>query len=433
MTGRASKPETRAFASHTPKWQRFQTSVALSSVKASENTTNVYQRQYAHVYANRLNELKQRCWDNVPDNGSSGVIKCERVLDLQEETPCVVVGTVIKEYGDKDAYKNSKCRPNDTLVLEDESGRVNLQTDRVHEYATGAILAIQGTVKEGGLLHVDAVYTPTPPKKAPALPKKEMKSSSSGQVPHVLLLSGLSCGGPNTPSLQRDMLLAYLQGHLATAASKVCRVIVAGGSTFPENPSFGVKEMDMFLAQCCASGIPVDLLPGKDDPTTANWPQRPIHSSLLKQTDAFGSTFLAKTPNPYAAGLGDKYVLGTDGRNVTDLVQFLMEPTDNKMTDVDEAPTPVTELEALERTLQWGHLCPTGPDSVPTMPHAESDPMIIPHMPDIYFAGNCEQFATKALGKTRLVCIPKFATTGEAVLVNLETLNCELLRFDDSC
>jgi DNA polymerase delta subunit 2 len=75
--------------------------------------------------------------------------------------------------------------------------------------------------------------------------------------------------------------------------------------------------MDIFLAQVCATGIPVDLMPGMDDPTTSNWPQRPIHSSLLKETDAFGDKFLAKTPNPYASAIGDKYVLGTDGRNVT--------------------------------------------------------------------------------------------------------------------
>jgi DNA polymerase delta subunit 2 len=423
--------EKRAFASHTPKWQRFQTSVALSSVKTSENGTNVYQRQYAHVYANRLNELKQRCWDNVPTSDSNGVavVRCERVLDLQEETPCVVVGTVIKEFGDKDAYENSKCRPNDTLVLEDESGRVNLKTDNVHDYATGAILAVQGIVKEGGLLHVESFYTPSAPKPA-SIAQSELTPASNGSAPHVLLISGLSCGDPNASSLQRDMLLAYLQGHLSTSASKVCRVIVAGGSTYPTDATFGAKEADMFFAQCCASGIPVDLLPGKDDPTTANWPQRPIHSSLLKETDAFGSKFLAKTPNPYASGLGDKYVLGTDGRNVTDLVQFLLSKNEKKD---DEAASPVTELEALERTLQWGHMCPTGPDSVPTMPHAESDPMIIPHMPNVYFAGNCSKFATKTCSdSTRLVCIPKFATTGEAVLVNLDTLGCEILRFDDS-
>jgi DNA polymerase II small subunit/DNA polymerase delta subunit B len=31
--------------------------------------------------------------------------------------------------------------------------------------------------------------------------------------------------------------------------------------------------------------------------------------------------------------------------------------------------------------------------------------------------------------KTRLICVPKFSETGEAVLVNLKTLAVEILRF----
>jgi DNA polymerase delta subunit 2 len=67
---------------------------------------------------------------------------------------------------------------------------------------------------------------------------------------------------------------------------------------------------------------------------------------------------------------------------------------------------------------------------------------------DIYFCGNCEEgFATKLVAfnddengdaamdegarvpSTRLICVPKFSETGEAVLVNLKTLEVELLRF----
>lgn len=412
----AAQKEKRAFASHIPKWQQFQTSVALSSVKTSESATNVYQRQYAHVYANRLNELKSRCWDNVPDNG---VNRCQRVLDIAEDVPNIVVGTLIKEFGVMDLFDASMCRPDDILVLEDESGRVHLKTDQVHQYATGAIIAVQGTVQAGGSLAVETFFPPA----AMDFPRIEgcLNPSSSGHDPHVLFVSGLNCGEPNASSIQRDMLLAYIQGFLTPTASKVCRVIVAGCSTHPGDAAYGAKEMDAFLAQICATGIPVDLVPGVDDPTTANWPQRPIHSSLVKETDAFGKTFLAKTPNPYASGIGDKYVLGTDGRNVTDLAQFLRD-TDG----------PVSEIKALETTLRWGHICPTGPDSVPTMPHPVSDPMILPCKPHIYFAGNCSAFATKIVDDTRLVCIPKFSISGTAVLVNLETLGCELLRFDDS-
>lgn len=117
-------------------------------------------------------------------------------------------------------------------------------------------------------------------------------------------------------------------------------------------------------------------------------------------------------------------MLGTDGRNVSDLQKYLA--TREKT---------FTPLEALRESLRWQHICPTGPSSVPTVPHGETDPMVLVNMPHLYFAGNCESFATELVEQgdmeTRLVTVPKFAETGEVVLVNLDTVDCELVRFDD--
>jgi DNA polymerase delta subunit 2 len=65
--------------------------------------------------------------------------------------------------------------------------------------------------------------------------------------------------------------------------------------------------------------------------------------------------------------------------------------------------------------------------------------------PDLYFAGNCSKFATSLVAtggvnndssssnkrQKRLVCLPKFGETGEAVLVNMKTLGVELLCFEE--
>jgi len=280
----------------------------------------------------------------------------------------------------------------------------------------------------------------------------------------------------------------------------VCRVILAGGliappqkqesadhsssslqikkkkttsfsNTFPSMlNAAGMRELDGFCLQVAGSaGVPIDVLPGKDDPTTANWPQRPLHSSLLPLSDRFlaggqqqpdGVGLLQRTPNPYAASMqipnqkhsgdssnsnkGNQYVVGTDGRNIQDLVQsLLLEQNEDEETPEDGAAVPsssslrpVTELEALEKTLRWGHICPTGPSSVPCQPHSISDPMVLDCQPDLYFCGNSSQFDTTLLEeeegeKIRLVCVPKFAETGEAVLVNLVTMGVELLRFEE--
>lgn len=423
LTTTADNKVKRAFATHTPMWQRFQTDVTLSSLKTSDVQQNVYQRQYSHVYAQRLAMLKPRCLEAVPKD----IPRVARVLDLREDSPGVVVGTLVKECQDdkeEPKFSGKVCRESDVMYLEDESGRVTLETKELHEWSTGVVVAVEGVVKEGGVLHVSTFYTPTVAP-SPTSIEGETKAAfnTNGDTPqaapHVLLISGLNCAAPGVCSLTRDMLLGYLEGDLGQDAAKVCRVIIAGNSA--ASSAQAVKELDGWIAQVCAAGIPISLIPGQDDPSTANWPQRPFHSSLLKYGGSFvDKSLLSRTPNPIACGLGDRYVIGTDGRNVSDLLQHIFL---------------TTELEALKFTLACGHVCPTGPSSVPTVPTAEIDPMVLEETPHLYFGGNCDSFATDLVEndecKTRVVCVPKFSETGEAVLINLDTLDCEVLCFDD--
>jgi DNA polymerase II small subunit/DNA polymerase delta subunit B len=265
----------------------------------------------------------------------------------------------------------------------------------------------------------------------------------------------------------------------------------------------GCREFDSFCYQIIYEiGIPLTILPGKDDPTTANWPQRPLHKSFLPvslRSMPDVKKILSVVPNPFAALYRstytvqnendsfekkdvEQYVIGTDGTNVQDLVQRLLGPSKGKQRQHNEARKneaapevdtkdyidmirddngndtrhtpatvsyePISELDALEYTLRWGHICPSGPDTVPTIPHGPEnpDPMVLMEsLPSIYFAGNCSQFATKLVDtsssystqpeqqrqQSRLVCIPKFSNTGEAVMVNLRTLQVQLLRFEE--
>ena len=328
--------------------------------------------------------------------------------------------------------------------------------------------------------------------------------------PYVLLISGLGCGASNAGTeegdeaeaggsldLRRDLVLDYLAGHTdgARDGARVARVILAGGgcagpaaladiaaatkanqgATFgasggggagpakgatgavasPNDPSLPIKELDLFLSELCASGVPVDCVPGRHDPTTAVWPQRPLHPCLLPVSSTYDQ-MLRRAPNPYEAAVGGKVVLGTDGRNVADLRRYLAtvreeddkmdvdvdvdgEDDDNDDNDEKEQVSSVqqldapTTLEALEATLRFAHLAPTGPDSLPTYPAFEDDPFVMDVKPDLYFAGNCDGYATKVTeAGTRLVCVPTFDTTGQAVLVNLRTMDCEVIGFADA-
>jgi DNA polymerase delta subunit 2 len=425
----------RAFCSHQPKWQRFQPTLMKSETKnaaQNEKETFQYQRQYSHVYSQRLTALRPRCWKSFETIAPAAeeYTRTNRVLELREDVPSRIVGTLVKETTDKDeaTIGTTKCRPSDVLFLEDESGRVALNIRNPHQYCTGIVVGIQGKVDRQGVFHVNILVLPTlaPPPNVTGV--SLVSASLSGApddtdtkvAPHLLLVSSLLCGDANVPSVPREMLLSYLQGQFTQDAAKVCRVLVLGGGPSSQEPLLGVKELDAFLLQLTKAGIPVDIMPGKHDPTTANWPQRPLHPSLLPHATAM----VHRTPNPYAAALGPHWIVATDGANVQDLQHYAT-------TDNGDVPARLTDIQALMRTLEWSHICPTGPDSMPTVPHMEQDPMVLESQPHLYVSGNADHFATATLNGTTLLCVPKFSETGEAVLVNLETLGVERLRFQE--
>ena len=442
------------------------------------------------------------------DNNDTNYQTVNRILELKEDEPSKVVGTIIVESlngNNEDSYCNDEeagddrqlhpdvvCRSCDQLFLEDESGRVALRFARdesdtkkkkkkknfAYEYCTGVVVGVQGYVDALGVMHVKRIVAPALPPPftaaaaaADATDHCQDKNEQTTTAPHLLLVSSLHCGDPGVSSLPRELLVSYLQGHFGPKASKVAMVVVAGSGPGTLDPTMGLREFDLFGLQITrTAGLPLDVLPSAKDPTTRNWPQRPLHSSLLPHTlravnnsadnNNNGNNNNNKqpmtnmTPNPYQAQIGDRLVLGTDGLNVRDLQKYILKPpSSDSDNDNDNMPQRLTELEALEQTLRWAHLCPTGPNSPDIGMVPLGDPMAMnsKQSPNIYFCGNSnEGFATKLLkhknttttaasssssssssseGKTRLVCVPKFSETGEAVLVNLNTLAVEVLRF----
>jgi len=67
-------------------------------------------------------------------------------------------------------------------------------------------------------------------------------------------------------------------------------------------------------------------------------------------------------------------------------------------------------------------------------PFQDRDPFVIEETPHIFFAGNQPEYASRLVEgkhgqKVRIISIPKFNETGEIVLVNLSTLESEVLKF----
>jgi DNA polymerase delta subunit 2 len=377
----------------------------------------------------------------------------------------------------------------DLLHLEDESGRVELSCELgengmevesedgldANKVATGVVAAVVGEVSaDKGVMHVKSIHFAGPA----AFDAEDTSSADDirgslvneeqSEDPKILLVSGLACG-TNSPldnqtggslALRREMLLEYLTNSNLGNGASISRVIVAGGGVAPkpiesnkENikcngkskkseptpMASSLRELDLYFSEILSSGIPLDYVPGWHDPTNANWPQRPIHSCLMPNSCSFADLF-SRSTNPYESVVGGVRVLGSDGLNVADLRRFL-----TKAEGGEGEAVAIDAIEALNQTFRYGHVAPTGPDSLPMFPSSESDPFILNKRPAVYFSGNNEKFETRLVDAngaevkssdsendlSRLICIPSFALTGEAILVNLKTLDCEVISFND--
>lgn len=172
----------------------------------------------------------------------------------------------------------------------------------------------------------------------------------------------------------------------------------------------------------------------------------------------------------------------------TDLSSLLVDESGNSINTTNAKDAPELCLQALKKTLQWAHLAPTAPDTLPCYPLTAGDPFIMPTLnskendpasskddcntPHVLFAGNqvcnpppppphprhissfssCTDVLTSSSSssfcpfaplqacfaseliqtdkyRTLLVCVPVFRTTGTAVLVNLRTLKASTINF----
>ncbi|KAA8575199.1 hypothetical protein EYC84_004396 [Monilinia fructicola] len=90
-------------------------------------------------------------------------------------------------------------------------------------------------------------------------------------------------------------------------------------------------------------------------------------------------------------------------------------------------------LRMMEAMCRWRCCAPTAPDTLWSYPFQDADPFIIKTCPHIFFAGNQPSFDSASIegpdGQTvRLISIPSFEETGEMVLLDVETLEAEVVR-----
>jgi DNA polymerase delta subunit 2 len=249
------------------------------------------------------------------------------VLDISDVRSCVIAGTVYKEMKLKpcilDEYTKTAggapgvaatryMSPDDSLILEDEYGRVGLTgaADKlpVRSMVSGMVVAVLGREVAGGKFEVEAVFSPGMAPQQP-LPRSLLSSAgaasdAAARAPaYMLVVSGLGLGTPGLDHTPVQLLMDYITGLLCSGdeqsarSARIVRVVVAGNSlhrmekkkttTGTRNEDVEaqemvgpLKELDVLLTQLSAA-VHVHLCPGESDPSNFTLPQQPLHKCLL--------------------------------------------------------------------------------------------------------------------------------------------------------
>jgi DNA polymerase delta subunit 2 len=414
--------------------------------------TQVFRNQFAALYGQRLAQMRagvlaaaRQQWATL----GADVTWANSILGIPNDARCVVIGTIYKNMALKpnilDEYHAREVRARgrmerhiaaanrpptppfsrtqnyeappparskynddaaDRLELEDGSGRVALAGPGlpVAHLVSGVVVALLGAENELGEFVVEDVCFRGLAPPATATGTTTATTTASATDPCVCLVSGLDVHAEHADALlPLSLFLDFVGGRSGSVAehalaARIVRVVVAGNviagaaaadaaadqarfrlkNTEPESVKH-VRRADALLAQLAAA-VPTDVMPGAHDPANAIVPQQPLHAALFPRAAALAT--LQGVPNPYACSIGGVAVLGTSGQGVDDVYRFAA---------IED------RLAILEGTLQWGHLFPTAPDTLPCYPHTAADPFVIDACPGIYFAGNQPAFAAKTI------------------------------------
>lgn len=437
-----------------------------------------------------MEERAKARWDGL----QSEPLHVARVLDVIKSQLCWVIGTV---------YMDMPLKPNvledigrdhsipappprekfycdeDSVMLEDESGRIKLVGDRVSEerLVTGVIIAALGMETPTGDFEVVDICTAG----LATFAEEDILGSDSMDVDinstqdeYVAVVSGLSIGSPSPADAQIQMLVEYLNGEVGgpddqQLASQITRLIIAGNSlSLAEYSEEGEDEKKprKFGASAQAhfsphpnltlsahlhdltSALPVHILPGEDDPSGIILPQQPFPRAMFGKAAAFESFHCESNPAWLRVRCDEvESTIPNEGRtssspsNHPPVTRSLLVTSGQPVLDMCKyLPTPPSSLVSITAsTLRWRHVAPTAPDTLWCHPYRNRDPFVLRETPDIYLVGGMPQFGTELVASEdgsdragrccRIVLVPSFSQTGVLVLINLRTLEVQRVDF----
>lgn len=425
----------------------------------------VFEDQYYKLYHHRLTVLKdrvkqecQRRWDNGFTLNGRPVEMKGKVLDIQGKEPCWAIGTIYCEMKYKpnileevinDVYRapdltKSYTDPegSDEIMLEDESGRVLLVGENIKAtpFVTGAVIGVLGMEADAGTFQVLDICYPIP------VPQKPLNLNPDrdavGGKRKIAIVSGLNI---NTMSpgrlLKLQLLQDYLCGNLRSpeTVSKIGKLLICGDSVsfnFDDNSSGELVNclttLGHFLGNVSQS-CPVALMPGAKDPSNRSLPQKPLHKALFSKSlgehfEEVNRDILSLVTNPFKFHLEGLEILATSGQSINDICKYLI-PNQGSSQEED---TTEHRLDLMECTMKWQNIAPTVPDTLWAYPFPDSDPFLLDEWPHVYIVGNQPTYGFRNLDihgrRIKLISIPTFSSTGDLVLLDLATLETEVIN-----
>uniref|UniRef100_A0A8D8YTE2 DNA polymerase delta subunit 2 n=1 Tax=Cacopsylla melanoneura TaxID=428564 RepID=A0A8D8YTE2_9HEMI len=297
-----NKAHTRATADYKNLSQCFRLS------------TKDYSKQFAHIYAARLNKMKECLLERVSQKWGSSVpvLKLSDLNDTVTEE-CVLIGTFFKHQELKpnilkEISEELKLVPqpqhtnfvsnSDELILEDELQRIPLHGNiDIHNQVTGVVVAIKGLSVGNGKFQVSDVCYATPV-------FKPRTTVCSNENKYMVLMSGINTAMFHKPILPElyslvQLLTGWLgDGEDLVEGSSIVRVVIAGNTirSVPKEKITILSNKDnatqadleaMDLADKIltdfVSNLEVDLMPGEFDPANITLPQQPLHPCLFPE------------------------------------------------------------------------------------------------------------------------------------------------------
>lgn len=366
-----------------------------------------------------------------------------------------LVPSILKTFFEDDKEKDPEletyvCEEKDQMALEDPTSKIRINKERsnlnIHECVTGIAMAAKGYMDTDGLFVVNDYAFYHPPINTP-------NPLTNTNDAYILLVSGLSFGCEEEKGCELEMarsqLLEFIQHKIANPNSQMAyisnnliKVIFAGNNISPPpkidefDPGRYLKEelnktlTDIMLANYenldkylfnVASFVPIDIMPGPDDFSTAYFPDSEISPIMFPTLKKLINKKVVKlAQNPYVCDINGTSFIGTAGNNIQIMKKYCLNGNG---------------IKGMDKTLQWGNLSPCCPDSVCGFPYTDKDPLILEKFPDIYFTGNGDNFEWEIkeyYGRnTILFTIPKFSQSFTGVLFNLGKRTVETISFNN--